>query len=298
MGQLLFFGFIAISMFYVSKFAYKLFKQKTERKAILKNGLINTFATISIIYFIFMMFWGLNYHRYKLDKILSYKTSEIKQEELIAVCKKLIKQTNHSKQELVAFKNMNNKELIIASIDGYAKLAVTNSKFVYKNSSVKSALAPKTMSYLGISGVYFPFTGEALVNTDVPYHVLPATICHEMAHQIGFAAEDEANFIAYLACKNNPSPIFQYSGYYMAMRYAMNSLRADNDSVYKTLELEISSEVRYDIAINKQYWQQFDTPISTISESINNIFLKANNQKAGVNSYGLMTRYLVEEDRN
>jgi len=48
------------------------------------------------------------------------------------------------------------------------------------------------MSYLGIGGVYFPFTGEANVNISMPHTSIPFTACHEMAHQIGFAREDEA----------------------------------------------------------------------------------------------------------
>jgi len=37
-----------------------------------------------------------------------------------------------------------------------------------------------------------PFTGEANVNISMPHTSIPFTACHEMAHQIGFAREDEA----------------------------------------------------------------------------------------------------------
>jgi len=73
------------------------------------------------------------------------------------------------------------------------------------------------MSYLGIGGVYFPFTGEANVNISMPHTSIPFTACHEMAHQIGFAREDEANFIAYIACKNHPSPDFSIPEFYQLL---------------------------------------------------------------------------------
>ena len=48
---------------------------------------------------------------------------------------------------------------------------------------------PALFSALGIAGLYFPFTGEAIVNGDDLPDTLPFTICHELAHQAGFARE-------------------------------------------------------------------------------------------------------------
>ena len=79
------------------------------------------------------------------------------------------------------------------------------------------------MSYTGISGIYFPFTGEANVNVDIPHSLLPATTCHEMAHQRGFAREDEANYIAWITCSSNDNPEFKYSGTLLALIHSMNA---------------------------------------------------------------------------
>ena len=57
------------------------------------------------------------------------------------------------------------------------------------------------MSYANIGGMFFPFTMESNINVDNPFFVVPWTMAHELAHQCGFMREDEANFIAYLACK-------------------------------------------------------------------------------------------------
>src|SRR5690606_20092718 len=42
--------------------------------------------------------------------------------------------------------------------------------------------AGKLLSRLGISGIYFPFTGEATVNALLPPISFPFTAAHEMAH--------------------------------------------------------------------------------------------------------------------
>jgi hypothetical protein len=58
----------------------------------------------------------------------------------------------------------------------------------------KPVLLSEAMSWLGITGIYSPFTGEANVNARVPDPELPFAAAHETAHQRGFAREDEANF--------------------------------------------------------------------------------------------------------
>ncbi|TYC84905.1 DUF3810 domain-containing protein [Acetobacterium wieringae] len=37
--------------------------------------------------------------------------------------------------------------------------------------------------------------------------MIPATMTHELAYQCGFMYEDEDNFIAYLACRQQDDPI-------------------------------------------------------------------------------------------
>ncbi len=67
-------------------------------------------------------------------------------------------------------------------------------------------------NYLGFTGYYNPFTGEAQVNTTVPLFVQPFTTCHEIGHQLGYAKENEANFAGYLAAKSSPDAGFPVFG--------------------------------------------------------------------------------------
>ena len=73
----------------------------------------------------------------------------------------------------------------------------------------------------------------------IPKTILPTTTTHEMAHQIGFAAENEANFIGFLAALSCDDPYFKYSAYRMATRYTIFELyKRDKDAfeiLYKTL---------------------------------------------------------------
>jgi len=60
----------------------------------------------------------------------------------------------------------------------------------------KPLLASAALSWLGLTGIYSPFTGEPNVNMTVPNPELPFAASHEVAHQRGFAREDEANYLA------------------------------------------------------------------------------------------------------
>jgi trehalose-6-phosphate synthase len=118
-----------------------------------------------------------------------------------------------------------------------------------------------------------------------------------MAHQIGFASEDEANYVAYLVCRRNPDPLFQYSGNYMAMKYALSRLNRVNPMAYKKLKRTISPGVSQDLAENQRYWEKYQNPLETFSDWFYDLFLKANQQTDGIQSYTKVVELLMGEYR-
>ncbi len=58
-------------------------------------------------------------------------------------------------------------------------------------------------SNLGVTGYLNPFTNEAQVNTTVPAFLQPFMTCHEIAHQLGFAPEEDANFVWIPSCQQD-----------------------------------------------------------------------------------------------
>ena len=55
----------------------------------------------------------------------------------------------------------------------------------------KGVKLSRLMSYIDFTGFFFPFTGEANVNTDFPPSLFAATVAHELAHQRGVAKEQD-----------------------------------------------------------------------------------------------------------
>ena len=157
----------------------------------------------------------------------------------------------------------------------------------------KPFMFSKIMSYLDFTGFFFPFTGEASINTDSPACFIPSTIAHELAHQRGVAAEDEANFAAVLACLENGDPIYCYSACLLAYTHLGNALYSADYDAWCTVYSSLSDGVRADLAANNAYWAGFKTPVSGISNSVYTGFLHSYGQALGLRSYGACVDLLV-----
>lgn len=151
----------------------------------------------------------------------------------------------------------------------------------------------RVLSRLNFSGFFFPFTAEANINTDCPPALTAATVAHELAHQRGVAQEDEANFVAVLACLSDGDPVFCYSACLLAYIHLGNALyEADYDAWLDNYN-RLSAPVRADLAENNAYWQQFQSPVSQVSDAVYTGFLHSYGQTLGLKTYGKCVDLLV-----
>lgn len=159
-------------------------------------------------------------------------------------------------------------------------------------------------------GYYFPFSMEANYN-DVMYLMnKPATFCHELAHLRGYIFEDEANFIAYLACLESEDPVFQYAGYLSVINYLSNDLYKaylDEEELFvetvtKTGLVAPLEQVSLDnIFVEDSEWDRIndkavvDTEtVEEVSDTFTNATLKLNGVSDGMVSYSRVVRLLLQ----
>ena len=134
---------------------------------------------------------------------------------------------------------------------------------------------------------------QANVNMDSPSAYLPATVCHEMAHQRGIISEQECNFVGILAATRSEDPAYRYAGWLEGYVYLSNALyRADPERCLAVRET-MPEEVRADLRADSAYWAQFRGPVSQASETVYDVFLKTTGDENGVRSYGMVTDLLV-----
>lgn len=260
-------------------------------------------VVVSVIYFIFVLMWGLNYQRNPFSRIASYDTGSVTDKELADVCEDLINRSNEFRDKVNedgygVMKLAGTRSMALKNAgQGYVEAAKTFPQLGGRYGKPKGILVSKALSFLGLGGFYFPYTGEANINMDMPDTSVLFTMCHEMAHQRGFAREDEANFIAYLTCISNTDDDFRYSGYINALVYAMNALYEHDKERFGQLQKKYSEGVLRDLNARKVYWKSYEGTLDRVSTKVNNVYLKANMQKEGINSYGRMVDLLIYKYR-
>lgn len=252
----------------------------------------------------FMVFfnvaWGFNYYRLALSEQLGIQVRKHSQIELTDLCKRLVLEANALSTTVDrsadgAMKPSTAVEDVFArTAQGFLNIHGRIPLFDVRYGSPKPVWNSVLMSYAGIAGIYTPFTGEANVNALLPAAMLPATATHEMAHVYGYAREDEANFIAWLACRVHPDADFKYSGALLGLIYGMNALASSDIDEYRRLKADYSAGVAADLATNRKFWKQYEGPAEELQEQVNDQYLKANGQADGVESYGRMVDLLLE----
>lgn len=263
-----------------------------------KIWIVEGFATLSIIYFCFHLFWGFNYYRQPLHQSLGIK-NDYTTEELIALTEDLIQKSNDLHSELSEVDSLaipfdfSKSELLNMTIDGYDHIETDYPELAYHGHSLKRSLYSIPLTYMGFNGYLNPLTNEAQVNTIILPYKLPTTASHEVGHQLGFAKENEANFIACLVTMNHPNQYFRYSGYTFALGYCLSELfRRDEEKAR-----ELMDTMRPGIFANyrevDEFWADHMNPLEPIFQATYNRYLIANNQSEGMKSYSYVVALLV-----
>ena len=262
------------------------------------NFVIDITASLSIIYFVFNMLWGLNYYRIPLHKTLGLER-EYTTEELITTTQRLVAKSNELHRQLGYADSTkidlpySQTEIFSKSVNGYANLEKEYPNLHYSPKSIKKSVWSLGLTYMGYSGYFNPLTGESQVNSRIKTYKFPVVSCHELAHQIGYAAENEANFIATLATLHNDDPYIQYTGYIFALRYCVNEVARRDMDEYEAILPTINFGILESYREMREFWASYENPFEDISKSFWNQFLKANNQSKGIMSYSYMVALVV-----
>ncbi|WP_299099646.1 DUF3810 domain-containing protein [uncultured Winogradskyella sp.] len=270
-----------------------------------KNWLLDIGATLSLAYFAFHILWAFNYYRQPLYKSLNLE-AEYTTEQLITFTERLIKKSNSlqlqlAKNDTIKVELPFTKTEIMAKVkEGYQTLSEEYPHLEYHPKSIKKSIYSLALTYMGFSGYINPFTNEAQVNGLIPTYKFPTTSCHEAAHQLGYAAENEANFIGSLAAIHNKDTYFKYSGYTFALRYCLAEVYKREPERYETILQTINKGILKNYQENQDFWNAYKNPIEPFFEKTFDNFLKANNQSAGMKSYSYVVALLVNyyEDKN
>ncbi|MBL7702782.1 MAG: DUF3810 domain-containing protein [Ferruginibacter sp.] len=272
--------------------------EKIKRKFNRQNLLTWFFKTsriLLIVYIVFNLFWGINYNRKGIAYQLQLKMAKYTTGDLQMINGLLVEKVNNCKDGLVKqnFQYPSKRRLFKKVQNTYAEAEKIYPFLQYRPVSLKPSLWSWLGNYMGFTGYYNPFTGEAQVNTLVPKFLQPFTTCHEVAHQLGYAKEMEANFVGYLAATASKDTLLLYSVYLDLFMYSNRNLFATDSVSAKSFRQKLSPSVMGDLNEWRKFSSEHRSFIEPVFKWVYGKYLQGNQQPQGVLSYDEVTGFLI-----
>lgn len=291
----IFYGLVIIWLFYKLYHTTRRVVKKQTNKKYWLHALLQIAFVVVVVYVSFNLLWGLNYNRRGVAYQLGLKVERYSKADLVQLMQQIVVRLHAldspSRVNRPALQRKRN--LFDGAVSAYGQLARTDADFTYSFSSVKPSLYSYLGNYLGYTGYYNPFSGEAQVNTTVPVFVQPFTTCHEIGHQLGYAKENEANFAGYLSAKSSQDALFRYSVYFDLYSYSRYYLYAQDSVTAKQLDAQLPPRMKADYRELREFVKKYRNPVEVIIDHLYGQYLKANEQPGGKLSYNEVVAWLV-----
>ena len=290
-GDLLYFFMIFFSI----RYFYKFFTFEVKKPLLIVREIGALVALISLL---FHLTWGINYHRKPLNEQMGMSI-EYDQTDLENTLNYLVTKSNELHLSLVGIDSLavdfpySKEELFVKTVS-FDPLTNNQLEEIYK---VKKSLFSLPLTYMGYSGYLNPITLEAQVNSKIPKVSFITTILHETAHQMGYASEKEANFIAFFSAINSEDPYVQYAGYTFAIRYCYGNLLISDRK--KAIEIigNLNPGIIKNIRVVNRFWLDYKNPLRPIFKKSYDEYLKVNGQKSGIMSYNEMVGLVINHHK-
>ncbi|MCI6274810.1 MAG: DUF3810 domain-containing protein [Coriobacteriaceae bacterium] len=251
--------------------------------------------------------WALNHYAPRLSQDLGLEVGQHSEDQLASATSHYLDQAASRaalvpREEDGTLSQQDFYELARIAGASYAPLAQRCETFSGSTAPVKSLLLlGEPLLFSGHTGIFWAATAEPGVPPNTATAELPFTMCHEAAHRLGIASEEEANFSAFLACSASDDVRLSYSGYYSAFNYCANALFAEDPERARQVVLEaLAGEngtgvalVMQDRSATRAHYQAYEGPFEDVGTTVNDAYLKSFGERAGVRSYGLVVDYLL-----
>ena len=264
-----------------------------------QNLIIDLGSLMILIVWIFHISWGFNYHRLPLNEQIGIPISYT-EEDLENRLNKMIEESNQLHNRIIssdtsAIKFPFSKEQLTQKITVYNPI---NRETLKGFSRIKNSIISLPLSYIGYSGYLNPFTLESQVNLRIPIQSLITTSIHETAHQLGYAIEKEANFIAYLSAISSKDLYIQYAGKTFGFRYLFSDLYKLNPGKAEGKLKLLNPGILKNFKEVNDFWNNYKNPFGIIFDKTYDFYLKANGQKSGIKSYNEMVGLVINYHKN
>lgn len=263
-------------------FINKSFKKKSRKSSLLKILII-----INIFYFSYQIFWGMLYFQTPIIKKLSSQNEPTTEKakvlalQYLTKCKETRKLLTEDKNGIFIITDLKAIQTEILYQQSKLPQYISDKKAPQVN-SFKPSLFKNVMNFTGILGYYNPFTAEAQYNSELPNTYIPFTSAHESSHQLGFAREQEANFVGYLIGIDSKNTELKYSTEYFTLKSLLNFIANEDPEFVKSALKNYSPAMKRDRSYERNFIVKHQGVLDDFFGFTNNLFLKSNQQEGSV----------------
>ena len=291
---------VALALMIIGAVSMLLRFARSKKRHRWKRGLVVLWSLAGALAWAFLLLWGFNYARPPLETRMGLATVDVDPSRVLKLGERTARRTADLYESLALVDGPSELTISMVELDAtidrlYRELALPGDVIVTRGAPVKTLASSTMLSYLGISGIFIPFTGEPSVNALQPDVALPLVVAHEKAHQRGITHEGEANFVAFLVCASKSAPDYlRYAAHLFATRHLLEEagMYWPSEEVREAWAF-LGDGPMQDVRAIHEFWQRYEGPASAIASRVNDGYLHAVRVPKGVESYTLVVRLLM-----
>ena len=300
LGEFLLISAAVFSLFMTVYFIVNMVKRKGRRLRFLFSSFASVLLVGSVLLFEFVYGMGINYSRKPFSEIAELQTGKYTKAQVLEVLEYTIANLTEAGRYIKLDDEghiVKPDDLSARAVSAMQELGTAYEPLDSYYAGVKPVLLlSELMCYGHITGMFSFFSMEANYNILNNPEELGHIACHELSHMTGFMREDEANYIAFLACRDSGDPFLAYSGWYDMMIYMLNAYYPEaspsaNAAVYST----IPDYARNQLVMQNELWDRYETDFGEVAEAMNDVYLKINAQSDGTKSYGRVVDLMIAD---
>ncbi len=241
-------------------------------------------GSLATLYFLFLLSWGGNYYKEPLGDYWQMDKNKWNDSSVIQFDRYLVQEINTLAP---AYRN-NTLDVSVAKAKEFYKKE-TDCFYNSRGVLIKPSLFGSLLRYMGVQGYYNPFTGEGQVDDGQPGFMLPYVITHELAHQAGIAAEDDANLLAYAVSMQSQDTSFMYSACLNVWLYTHFQLRMRDSAAANAIRKQLNPITLAHLDTLRQLRIRYRNRFGNYTGDVYDRYLKMNHQQDGIESYDKVT---------
>lgn len=259
------------------------------------RAMLATAVLAAVGYLWFLAVWGLNYARPPLDVRLGLEATAPRAEEVAALLDQAVAEANGWYRE--AHDAHTGRDA--AARDVAAALHAVEARHGRPQPTVTGTPKPTLLApyfrMAGVDGLTAPVALETLLNPDLTAPERPFVLAHEWAHLSGYAAEADANFVAWLVTQEpGTAPPTRYSGWLFLVSEAARQVPA---ATRRTALAALGPGPRQDLAdIARRLSSRVDL-VERAGWRVYDSYLRSQGVDDGVASYSRVVELIVRSRR-